>query len=464
MPLFGKKKKKRGKGGSHASLLDGKPSGFFKVLYLGATRTSARSESSDLALAELKAQHPTPDTMKKIVLRVSIYGFQAKLWPTGEFILDNNLVNLRSASAKGRTLVLVFKDSTWGDVAAASHTLYGCLCESDAVAADIAGNLERLLRTITAAMKEIKMAGSPMAISTADDDAEKVLADNQPSHTSDPVLYDVGKAAHYEVGNMPNATYDMASPVRRTSFSKAVEVLTDKNFASRLGNLDLAMVAFWDAGNTSADGAQLLQAYERAAAQLKQMTNPIAMTKLNVKSELQTARYHGITHTPILKVFQYGAPREELDYRGESNSHAIAQYMRKLNGDDEGKVVYEVENDADVAGDTEGYIGIDDPGTGSVGQLVSAIGGLAEMIESSEVLDLVPPVTIDDAELIANGTRSKGKRSAEGEAELRAIEAGEMPPNRAFITSLSQSMRVNESSQMVVLPQSLNDSYFERLL
>ena len=39
-----------------------------------------------------------------------------------------------------------------------------------------------------------------------------------------------------------------------------------------------------------------------------------------------------------------------------------------------------------------------------------------------------------------------------------------MPPNRAFITSLSQSMRVNESSQMVVLPQSLNDSYFERLL
>ena len=42
------------------------------------------------------------------------------------------------------------------------------------MAADIAGNLERLLRTITAAMKEIKMAGSPMAISTADDDAEKV--------------------------------------------------------------------------------------------------------------------------------------------------------------------------------------------------------------------------------------------------------------------------------------------------
>ena len=53
---------------------------------------------------------------------------------------------------------------------------------------------------------------------------------------------DLVQAAHYEVGNMPNATYDMASPVRRTSFSKAVEVLTDKNFASRLGNLDLAMV------------------------------------------------------------------------------------------------------------------------------------------------------------------------------------------------------------------------------
>jgi hypothetical protein len=338
MPLFGKKK--RGKGNSRSSLLDGKPSGFFKVLYLGATRTSARSESSELALQELKAQHPTPETMKKIVLRVSIYGFQAKLWPTGEFVLDNNLVNLRSAAATGRTLVLVFKDSTWGVVAAASHTLYACYCESDAVAAEIAGNLERLLRTITAAMKEIKMAGSPSAISTADNDAEKVLADHQPAHTTDPVLYDVGKAAHYEVGNMPNdANYDRANPVRRTSFSKAVTVLTDTNFASRLADVELAMVAFYS-GDALAGWAE----YDRAAAHLMQRPNPVTMAKLNIATEVHTAKYYTVTPnmTPVFKVFQYGAPREELDYHGEMNSHALAQYMRKLNSDHEDTVRYQL--------------------------------------------------------------------------------------------------------------------------
>lgn len=463
MPLFGKKK--RGSADSTA-LFDGKSSGFFKVLYLGATRTSVRSESSDLALQELKAQHPTPETMKKIVLRVSIYGFQAKLWPTGEFLLDNNLVNLRSAVATGRTLVLVFKDSTWGDVAAASHTLYACYCESDAVAAEIAGNLERLLRTITAAMKEIKMAGSPMAISSADNDAEKVLADHQPAHTTDPVLYDVGKAAHYEVGNMPDVVYNQASPMRRTSFSKSVIALTDSNFVSRLADVDLAMVAFYS-GNELAGWRE----YDRAAAHLMQRPNPVTMAKLNIATETHTAKYYTITpnNTPVFKIFQYGAPREELDYNGEINSHALVQYMRKLNGDHEETVKYQLASPKktteydNVVDEQEGYIGINDPGTGSVVQLVSAIGGLTDMIESAEVLDLVPPVTIDDAEYAAN-TNRKGKRSKQSQAELRAIEAGEMQPNRAFITSLSQSMRVNESSQMVVLPQSLNDSYFERLL
>ena len=45
------------------------------------------------------------------MLRVSIYGFQAKLWPTGEFVLDNNLVNLRSAYGTLASSLLFFSSS-----------------------------------------------------------------------------------------------------------------------------------------------------------------------------------------------------------------------------------------------------------------------------------------------------------------------------------------------------------------
>ena len=76
-----------------------------------------------------------------------------------------------------------------------------------------------------------------------------------------------------------------------------------------------------------------------------------------------------------------------------------------------------------------------------------------EMIESTEVLDLVPPVTIDDAEYAANTTR-KGKRSKQSQAELRAIEVNRnprppaRPPFPAFFRAFSPGHRSSFSIPM----------------
>lgn len=109
---------------------------------------------------------------------------------------------------------------------------------------------------------------------------------------------------------------------------KDVVVLTDKNFADKLGSAKYALVEFYApwCGHCKA----LKPEYAKAATALKEYSSDVMIAKLDATEEKEVAGKHEVQGYPSLKWFIDG--KEAMDYSGGRTADDIIRWVKKKTG------------------------------------------------------------------------------------------------------------------------------------
>lgn len=109
---------------------------------------------------------------------------------------------------------------------------------------------------------------------------------------------------------------------------KDVVVLTDKNFADKMGSAKYALVEFYApwCGHCKA----LLPEWAKAATALKEYSSDVMIAKLDATEEKEVAGKHEVQGYPTLKWFIDG--KEAMDYSGGRTADDIIRWVKKKTG------------------------------------------------------------------------------------------------------------------------------------
>lgn len=414
--------------------------GLIKVIYHGSIAARPSNDDAELAFRELHEKSSHLEA-KKVVIRCSLFGFQAKWWPSGQYVLDLNCVNLRLVSIAGRSVSLIFKDtvSPKSSSLTAKHTMYGFYCESEAVAYSIASSMLQIARTITASVRELKYAGAVEAIVARSNDSEIFITNYQPNleveHASLP-NYASG-------GSKPEAfIYDLLAQTA-VSISSSIESLTDKTFLPRLKSLEMALVIFLLPNNQYCNVVE--NQLERAAPKLLTCTPPIHVCKVNLLTDRKQAKKLGITadKVPVMAVYRRGKAGQ---YNGPDDSPGIVAYMRAQQRRDNN--VFEDDNNDTDSPDFAAMVDSD------TRQLRTAV-------EDDSLGAMLSQLSAADVEVNALNS-SLNDRPERDVLAYRSMLYGVAQPTRAFVRALANSLRLGvENTDLTILPEVCERNFFD---